>query len=509
MASNLIVDNITTSGGDTFAKSLLKTGKNLFNISDSGCEFGKYINFSTGNLQSNVMYNTTYYIPVTADVTYSVSYKHTLAWYDVDKVFISASPSTDAGFTHTAPANAAFLRCGVLNTGLSWTYFCVEVGSTRTGFTPYDVYTELSSTTRVPFNNVVESIPPSYNLHTLRETRKRLREIQVGIARQHSIACIGDSWTHATTRYMGTLYTQLQGIYGDAGLGYISFAAYATLKNQSVDSACTVTKNGSWDITTNYYNNQITADLGLAYTSVTGDTIVVSVPEGQNTMTLHYLGGGGVVKYKYDSGSYTTVDTSAGSGFLTINMGTPPTSTAFTITFEVVSGSVYLAGIDSRKTSSGVIVNKLGCTGSKAAQWAAVDSITLPLASLAPNLITILLGVNDISTTNATAYKTYIETSIVRIKTSLPTADILLIAPCDTGVVSVYSPMSNYRKALYDLSKTYKVGFINLQAFFGDVYSDYGYGSIREWFESDNIHPTTGGGKVILDAIIRAMLSSI
>lgn len=88
---------------------------NLFSIDDEGIELGYYIGYNNGLALSNANYNASGYIAVESGKEYSISYKHQVAWYDSDKVYLSGSNSTDADNNQTAPAGAFYLRCSILS----------------------------------------------------------------------------------------------------------------------------------------------------------------------------------------------------------------------------------------------------------------------------------------------------------------------------------------------------------------------------------------------------------
>ncbi|GGH42907.1 hypothetical protein GCM10007423_39890 [Dyadobacter endophyticus] len=113
-------------------------GKNRFNPNDADVLIGQFIQYNNGIPFANATYNSTGYIPVTAGQSYTLSYKHQIAWYDANKVYISGSNFTDANKTQTAPAGAAYLRCSVLAT--SWSTFQVESGSSQTSYEAYAYY---------------------------------------------------------------------------------------------------------------------------------------------------------------------------------------------------------------------------------------------------------------------------------------------------------------------------------------------------------------------------------
>lgn len=117
--------------------------KNLFNPADPGVALGNFPSNATGDLQANVAYNATGFIPVTGGQQYTVSQKHYLCWYNVSKQFISGTSGSDTAVTKTAPAGAAYLRCSA-QAGANWSVFQVEKGAVQTSYEPYKFDVELS-----------------------------------------------------------------------------------------------------------------------------------------------------------------------------------------------------------------------------------------------------------------------------------------------------------------------------------------------------------------------------
>lgn len=118
--------------------AVLTIGKNKFDLNDPDVALGYYVVDSNGNLSANPSYNSTGYISVIAGTSYTLSYKHNIAWYDASKVYVSGSPSTDKVKQRTAPVGAAFLRCTV---GVAyWATFQVEEGTVETVWEAYDSY---------------------------------------------------------------------------------------------------------------------------------------------------------------------------------------------------------------------------------------------------------------------------------------------------------------------------------------------------------------------------------
>lgn len=123
-----IGDKAVTIAKAAFVNEVI--GKNKFNINASDVSLGNFVSNTSGLISANASYNVTGYIPVTGGQAYTLSYKHSIAWYDSNKTYISGSASTDTSKQQTAPANAAFLRCTVILA--SWTLFQVEEGSVQT-----------------------------------------------------------------------------------------------------------------------------------------------------------------------------------------------------------------------------------------------------------------------------------------------------------------------------------------------------------------------------------------
>lgn len=110
-------------------------GKNKFNKNAIDVAVGYYVNNANGALAANPTYNATGFIPVVGGATYTLSYKHMIAWYDANKTYISGSNSTNTNKTQTAPANAVYLRATVAAT--VWSSFQVELGTSQTSYQSY------------------------------------------------------------------------------------------------------------------------------------------------------------------------------------------------------------------------------------------------------------------------------------------------------------------------------------------------------------------------------------
>lgn len=115
--------------------NFITPGQNLFNQLDIDFKSGFYVNNNNGTLLPDSLFSTTGYVPVTAGLQYTFSYKNSLAWYDANKVFISGNASSDTNKTQTAVANAKYVRATIVNTQLS-SYQIVQ-GNTLPAYVPF------------------------------------------------------------------------------------------------------------------------------------------------------------------------------------------------------------------------------------------------------------------------------------------------------------------------------------------------------------------------------------
>ena len=356
---------------------------------------------------------------------------------------------------------------------------------------------------------------PTWGLYYLRETRQRLRKLLLAEATQFRMAMIGDSWTHLASRYSGNTAATLQTTYGYGAAGWCGFgffggSATGTNINGNIrGSQATVTIAGTW---TSVYasGSAYGPDICQSTTTTTTDKVTVTGPALTTGVDLFSVGTTGSLRYRWDGGSWTTLDM-AGSGLvITALTGVP--ATAFTLELEHVSGTVTLCGVNLKGTANGVIVHKLGASGSRTSQWAgaAASQWQTAITSLAPDLVTILHGTNDQDSYSAATFRGYLETIIDRIRIARPTADILLVAPCENIRPGNVIPMADYQEQTYQVAAGKKCGFLNLQSYFGETPAEYGSASARPWFNADNIHPEpTAGGRTIVDALVRVITQSL
>lgn len=516
--------------------NLFTASKNIF-LADTVTD-GYYVNNNTGLLAANTMYSASDYIPVKPSTTYTARVKggrgpRTVAFY-VDKNTVIA-PGVDAPagdiYTFTTPANAKFMRLSPRTVDVA--LFQVQEGDTATDYEApgYAAKTEIDGIPITwPTSDVVttEVRPSHYGLERLRETRQRLRSLKYGksgITARLVVGMVGDSWTHNTGRYALKVATSLWRKYhsassfmedGPIGRGFCSFGGIgSSLPNGDV-----------------VWNNRAVLQAGTADVSAYGtgngpDACQAVLPTGTviryqgneafskgTTFTLFAEGGSGVLRHSWDGGATWQANTDLSvleSGLQTILLAGKPTSGSGQFRIEVVSGPATLYGINEVLPGvAGVLVHKLGATGTRVQQWASIDAThwKAGIAALGLNLLGITHGTND-QTPGRTKeqYKADILTLIDRARAANPYVDILLVAPAENQRTNNPVAMSAYADALYEIARDERnVAYLDLQQWFGEKPADYSATSGRPWFASDLIHPDPDmGGYAIADAWLFAI----
>lgn len=533
----------------------VKVSKNLFN---KATVVDGYINPPTGNVTANSSYKASDFIPVVAGQVYTQSpYRHSRAFYDASKTFITGvaqeTPFT-SNLTWTAPANAAFVRVTV---GIAYVdTFQLEKGDTATSYEPYyagvlklmekylpdnlggDVKNEVVAA-RGSAASLNARITPTIDVNGmstagrfqpefLSMTRYKLRKIKrndSGGPYQYTLAIPGDSYTHSAPRYTQNLATDLRAEYGDAGAGWVGFGfpstdtisngKYPNQNGNENTSRMSQTYSGTW---TGVYASGNSPDICACHSANVGDKITVNwlVASPTSSLKLFAKGGAGVVRYRFANdggafGAWTTIDLTAATG-LSLTVLTGYGAGKWALEIEVVSGDPYLYGLDHSLPTAGIRIHKLGATGSRAEHWANADAAewSAAIAALNPDCVAIFLAPNDQKVYPPLTFKGYVKTMIDRVRSAVPQADILLVvAPSNGTSNEALRPMPGYAQAAYQLAYENNCAAMSLQKYFGPNYADYGYGSAKNWFSSDHLHPDAPtGGRVILDAFYRLLTQS-
>jgi len=350
------------------------------------------------------------------------------------------------------------------------------------------------------------------NPHRLRRFRYLRRKRLLSESAQIVIAMIGDSYTHDASRYSTAVAETLISELGDAGGGWVGFASLSGDVNGNVRPALyPLTRIGTWGegTSSNYYTIP-GPDLGQAVSSTVGDRQTVTGPASPTLSAVRFYWNGtvdGVMRYRWNGGGWTSINVQ-GSGVQSALLGGLPGSGAWTLDMEVVSGTCQPMGVDIQSAANGVRVHKLGCTGSRANQWAAVNAAQwqASITSLAPQLVTIMLGTNDQTIARTPAeFAADLTTIITRIKTAMPSVDIAIMMPAENqrGLPTL---MSTYAAAAVEVAYAQNCAYLDTQYLFGDASNPTEYGSAGTipLYSPDLVHPVAAtGGRVIVDGVMR------
>lgn len=359
-----------------------------------------------------------------------------------------------------------------------------------------------------------------FGTHRLRETHQRLMCRRLGEARQLSIATIGDSYTHNASRWTGPAATYLTGQFGDAGGGWVGFgdlsANLGTYNNGNVrPSSYGYSRTGTWTTDSLYYTGG-GLDLGAIQSASAGARVTLTVPASPALSEARLFWedtADGVVRYSWDGGStWTSVNTQGtlgNFGSAALSVGMPVGVGALWV--EVVSGTVKLYGVLLKSSADGVVVHKLGATGSRAQQWATMAASAqwrAQLAALAPNLIEVMHGTNDQGASRTPdQFAADIATILDQCRVACPTADLLVMMPPENQRTTNTYPMAHYTAAALEVVAARDAAFLDTQLYFGAASADYAYGSPRPWYAADLIHPDpTTGGRALVASFLDALL---
>lgn len=516
--------------------NIFTASKNIF-LADKVTD-GYYVNNNTGQLAANATYSTSDYIPVKPSTTYTARVKggrgaRTVAFYANANTAIApgvAAPRGDV-YSFTTPPTATMMRVSTWSADV--TRFQVQEGDTATDYEApgFVARTEIDGMPITwPTSDVVtnEVRPSYYGLERLRETRQRLRSLKYGKTGKTArlvAGMVGDSWTHNTGRYALKVATSLWRKYhassafvvdGPIGRGFCSFGGIgSSLPNGDVVwNNRAVIQAGTADVSA--YGTGNGPDACQAVLS-TGTIIRYQGNETFSkgtTFTLFAEGGAGVIRHSWDGGVTWQENTDLSAlpvGLQAILLAGKPESGKGQFWIEAVSGPVTLYGVNEELPDvEGVLVHKLGATGTRVQQWASIDAThwKAGIASLGLNLLGITHGTNDQTSGRSKAqYKADILTLIDRAREANPYVDILLVAPAENQRTNNPIAMSVYADALYEIARDERnVAYLDLQQWFGENPADYSANSGRPWFASDLIHPDPDmGGYVIADAWLFAI----
>jgi hypothetical protein len=370
-----------------------------------------------------------------------------------------------------------------------------------------------------------DMLRPYFAEWKIRNVKMRLRRLKQGFAGQAIMAFGGDSYTEGDQFWLRQFTKQLHDTYGFAGLGYFEFQWFGTAAGTWVDGGLQPTGgggcsrgdlapravfNGTWNADNgNQPGGTATPSIGYAESSQVGAYLRFTFPAGHNAVNLHYAGiGSGVIRYSWDGGSTWSANVSlTGTVPAFVALAGIPASSG-TLRIEVVSGTVKLAGCNMKSSATGVVVHKIGASGSNSNQWASVNLSTwaAALSSLGVHFVGICLGTNDQPNgLAAETTATNLAAMMAALKSGNPAIDRLILMPAETirGTPAAI-PMTDFAAAVRRKAVENDFPFLDLQYIFGPVPADYGKDGVFPLMDSSNYHPATNtGGVLISDAVHR------
>ncbi|HIG8842128.1 TPA: hypothetical protein ACYEOJ_005750, partial [Klebsiella pneumoniae] len=253
-----------------------------------------------------------------------------------------------------------------------------------------------------------------FGLNFLSETRRALMMAEAKEG-QLVINIIGNSWVHNEWNLPRRLTQVLQDRFGDAGAGFAGYNRNFAHPGR----AFLIVQSGSWTeetVTTPTGTNfgpagsqgvTSTAGAALAFQSLTGDTSAAIYHNADSSVSP-------VIKIKYkDNVSGTSTEetqlTLSGTGVTRTELPAPPVTGNWTATLTLVSGTLAFCGIELKKSTPGVRVNKLGTGGSTWRQWTTLNRAgwVQGITPLAANLNILLESVNGAYSYDADAEAGY------------------------------------------------------------------------------------------------------
>lgn len=325
------------------------------------------------------------------------------------------------------------------------------------------------------------------------------------------IALVGDSWssngfiTYAMQQQATALYPPS----ASAGTGFIPSNLNDRIPDGSVPITYTWSRAGTW------------TDCGTSVSGVSNTCIGVNNADASSTdiatpgaytitdtatdfrIFWYRQSGGGSFIWQIDGGGATTVSTSGATGIQTTSItGLSNASHTLKVTVTVAGTGVRLAGFESFISGvGGVIVSRVGQSGSMASDWASANQTvwSQAIAALNPDAILTIFGTNEQNANQPPATQaTSLNTLYTSARTGLPLVDWAMTCPANNNFVGKTYTMSQYCAAQQNLALSlYASGTVNLVSIFG-TFAD---ANSRGLMQSNGYHLNQNGANIAANAM--------
>ena len=319
----------------------------------------------------------------------------------------------------------------------------------------------------------------------------------------------GDSPTTAdliTADVRGMLQKQ----FGDAGAGFVLIArpwAWYNHRGMAMDAA-------NWGIDVAGKPEFKDGMFGLGGGRFRGGVGAVAnwtLKGGQaQSVEVAYLAqpGGGSFVFEADGEQIGSTDTNAEEtkpGFVTFAL--PPRASELRV--RVTQGYAQLYGVEFRRDRPGVLYSSLGVNGASVTLLSRGFNrayLAAQLRHYQPDLVVLAYGTNESGFPGFvdTTWGSEMEAAVMRVRTALPNASILLMSPMDRGELKPDGSIGTV-EALPRLVKKEKQLAQQLGvAFFNTFEAMGGAGTMAKWYAAqprlvgaDYIHPLPAGAKIV------------
>lgn len=342
---------------------------------------------------------------------------------------------------------------------------------------------------------------PRFNLHRLREYRRKRQQLKRTNNTVLRLGCFGDSWTDNRLNWISEVSEELKSGYGNGGC-WFGFGSLNNATSDSISGTCTIGEGWS-----NIDFTVPSPHLRATTTSTNGSIITINTALVGSAKLCAKGVSGSSIRYKWGDGAYTTVDLSTTNATIWTDLG----SVSGALTIESVGGAPVLYGVYV-ETEKGIVLNKFAAASTKVSQWNAVDETQFKAAIAEFNLdvAIILFGTNDVYSYGGEAYvTTYLPVLISRIKAVAPNADILLITPPINLATNIPTTgdgsLAGYATAVRKFSKENNYAHLSLQEFFGLTNAEYGDSGTQYFTTADLVHPATNGKAVLAETILQTL----